>query len=130
MISLILVVLAGILNAAMDIIVSAIRYNKSVFMMLPKKWETFFDSTVSWKNKWKNGDPNQGEKFFGSSTFLVWTTDAWHLAKTTMLFLLSMAITFYTPLVNKNIDIFIYWIVFGFTFEMFFSKFFMKKNKV
>ena len=127
MISLILVILAGILNAAMDIIVSTIRYNKSIFTMLPKTWEPFFDSTVSWKNKWKNGDPNQGEKFFGSSTFLVWTTDAWHLANTTMLFLLSMAITFYSPLVNKNVDIFIYWIIFGFTFEMFFSKFFMKK---
>jgi hypothetical protein len=32
----------------------------------------------SWKRKWKNGDPKQGEAFPGSSTFLVWTTDLWH----------------------------------------------------
>jgi len=38
----------------------------------------FWNPQLSWKNKWKNGDKVQGEKFLGSSTFLVWTTDAWH----------------------------------------------------
>ena len=33
----------------------------------------------SWVNKWKNGDPKQGEKFIGSSTVFVIFTDAWHL---------------------------------------------------
>ena len=39
-------------------------------------------TTASWKNKWKNGDPTQGEAFFGSSSFLVWTTDGFHLSGT------------------------------------------------
>jgi hypothetical protein len=125
MISLILVILAGMLNGVMDVL--TMRYSKSVFKRMPKKWEYFFNPSLSWRNKWKNGDSNQGEKFFGSSTFLVWTTDAWHLAKSSMLFLFAMAITFYSPLVSKSIDIFIYWIMFGFTFEMCFSKFFVKK---
>ena len=32
-------------------------------------------------NKWKNGDPKQGERFLGSSTIFVGLTDAWHLSK-------------------------------------------------
>lgn len=126
MITLILVILAGILNAAMDIIVSSKRYSKSVFKMLPKNWEPFFDSTVSWQNKWKNGDRNQGEKFFGSSTFLVWTTDAWHLFKTTMLLCFSVAIVIYSPMVHPIIDAVIYWLTFGTVFELFWSKIFLK----
>ena len=39
----------------------------------------FWDKHKSWRNKWKGGVAANGEKFFGSSTFLVWTTDAWHL---------------------------------------------------
>jgi hypothetical protein len=126
MITLILVILAGILNAAMDIIVSTTRYNKSVFKTLPKKLEPFFDSTISWQNKWKNGDRNQGEKFFGSSTFLVWTTDAWHLFKTTMLLCFSIAIVTYSPMVHPIIDAVIYWLTFGAVFELFWSKIFLK----
>ena len=125
MVSLILVILAGMLNGVMDVL--SMRYNTSVFKHVFKEWEYFFNPSLSWRNKWKNGDPNQGEKFFGSSTFLVWTTDAWHLAKSSMLLLLTMAITLYSPLVSKSVDIFIYWIMFGFIFEMCFSKFFVKK---
>ena len=42
----------------------------------------FWDKHKSWRNKWKGGVAANGEKFFGSSTFLVWTTDAWHLFNT------------------------------------------------
>lgn len=34
-----------------------------------------------WKNKWKNGDRAQGERFPGSSTFFVAYTDGWHLSQ-------------------------------------------------
>lgn len=37
---------------------------------------------ISWKGKYKNGDPAQGPAFFGSTTFLVWTTDRYHLFRT------------------------------------------------
>jgi hypothetical protein len=39
---------------------------------------TFWSPKVSYRNKYKNNDPRQGAKFFGSTTFLVWTTDAYH----------------------------------------------------
>jgi len=35
----------------------------------------------SWDNKWKNGDPNQGEKFWQSSRALVSLTDGYHLMR-------------------------------------------------
>lgn len=41
----------------------------------------FMNPELSWKNKWRNGNKIEGEKFIGSSTFLVWTTDGWHALK-------------------------------------------------
>ena len=43
------------------------------------KPETYWVKSKSWVNKWKNGDPKQGEKFWLSSSNLVFLTDAWHL---------------------------------------------------
>lgn len=51
------------------------HFNKSIFKNLGDWWNPFW----SWRLKWKNGDKTQGERFFLSSTLLVWTTDAWHL---------------------------------------------------
>lgn len=33
----------------------------------------------SWRNKYKNGDPNQGERFLGSTTIFSGLTDNYHL---------------------------------------------------
>lgn len=41
--------------------------------------EQFWNPRYSWSSKYKNGDPKQGPKFFGSTTFLVWLSDGWHL---------------------------------------------------
>jgi len=35
----------------------------------------------SWIRKYKHGNNALGPKFFGSTTFLVWLTDGWHLVK-------------------------------------------------
>jgi hypothetical protein len=51
---------------------------KAVF---PKANDNFFDPSISWKNKYKNGNQAQGAKFFGSTTFFVNTTDAYHLLR-------------------------------------------------
>ena len=49
----------------------------------------------SWRNKWKNKDPKQGEAFLGSSTVFVFLTDAWHFFQFIMLtcFSASIAVT-------------------------------------
>ena len=41
----------------------------------------FWDNSLSWRNKYRNGDPAQGAKFPLSTTALAWTTDGYHLAR-------------------------------------------------
>src|ERR1043166_3455719 len=45
--------------------------------------DNFWDPSLSWKNKYKNGCVEKGPAFPGSTTFLVSTTDAYHLLRTT-----------------------------------------------
>jgi hypothetical protein len=47
----------------------------------PKVNDVFWSPQVSFRNKYKHHDPAQGEKFFGSTSFLVWTTDAYHASR-------------------------------------------------
>lgn len=51
------------------------HFDNSIFSKLGNFW----NPQQSWKNKWKNGNKEEGEKFFLSSTLLVSLTDAWHL---------------------------------------------------
>jgi len=95
------------------------HYHQSAFSKLTK-YESFINPEVSWRNKYKNGDPLQGPKFIGSRTFLVWVTDLWHLSKTSMLLCFSFAIVLYTPIFGI-VDSLIYWTLFGFVFEGFWS---------
>lgn len=39
----------------------------------------YWNPEISWKNKYRNGNPEEGEKFYGSSTVFVAITDAKHL---------------------------------------------------
>ena len=43
--------------------------------------DNFWNPAISWKNKYKNQDPAQGPAYFGSTTFLCWTTDGYHLMR-------------------------------------------------
>lgn len=46
----------------------------------PASWnKQFWDNRESWRNKYRNGDPTCGPAYFGSTTFLAWTTDSKHL---------------------------------------------------
>lgn len=74
LIAFILLAGAGICNAVMDKI--NFHYMRSIFK---DKNAQFWSVKHSWRNKWKDGIEKRGPKFFGSTTFLVWTTDAWHL---------------------------------------------------
>ena len=118
MITITLITLAAIFNSLMDIV--SFHYNSSIFLNYPKLRQ-FFDVRLSWKNKYKNGDPEQGRKFFGSTTFLVWLTDGWHLFKCAMLMCFAVAIVYYKPLINPILDIFMFYVWFGIVFELFFA---------
>ena len=81
----------------------------------------------SWKFKWKNGDPKQGEKFWLSSTWLVWTTDAWHLFKSLMEMSLLVAVVTYSPTYYILLDLAIIFGIQAATFHTFFTYIFNKK---
>lgn len=81
-------VLAAAANATMDVL--SFRYDRSVFAHCPGR--SWLDPQLSWRNKWKDGDPAHGEAFPLSSTALVGVTDAWHCAKGLMLLALFAAI--------------------------------------
>lgn len=56
-----------------------LRINYSDFRdVFPNANEEYWNPNISWHNKWKNGDINQGEKFLFSSRGLVFTTDGYH----------------------------------------------------
>jgi hypothetical protein len=72
----ILCIFAGMSEAAMDAL--SHRFEESIFSSFNKN---YWNPVYSGGNKWKNGDRNQGERFFLSSTLLVGFTEAWHLFK-------------------------------------------------
>lgn len=132
MITLFLLFLAGALNATMDVL--SFRYKTSIFSKYTKLQE-FFNPQESWVNKYKDNNPELGPKFFGSKTFLVFLTDAWHLAKMLMITSFTLAIVFYNPvivteymLVNIVANLLLMRVVFSSTFELFFSKILIKKK--
>ena len=124
MLTIYLITLAAIMNAIMDM--TGVKYNQTIFSLVPG-WDKFCNGAISWVNKWKNGDHLQGEKFFGSSTFMVWTTDLWHLAKAIMLLCFSLAITTYKPIFGLFIDTIGLWFYFGTVFTIFYDYLLRKK---
>ena len=97
------------------------------------KNEFFWIKIYSWKNKWKLDSKNNivikngkyVERFFGSSRWFVFLTDAWHL------FGLLFRLTFVTPyvcigfLISTNIwyifGILVAYIIFAITFHIFYT---------
>lgn len=73
-----LIFLAGCFEGMMD----TLQFHWSKFKTKHQKCDSWFwNPALSWKNKYKDRDQNNGEKFLFSTTIFVWTTDAWHLFK-------------------------------------------------
>ena len=116
MISLVLIFLAAIPKAIMDL---------SSEGNLP--WDPeFWHKNVSWKNKWKNGDPLQGERFWGSSRWFVLVSDGWHLMQFGFLGLMFLAIICYEKVGPWWADLIVMRLVFGGVFEFCHRKLFRK----
>lgn len=77
LLSILLFILAGISEGVMDTL--QFHYHTSKFSNF--KNHLFWDPHRSWRNKYKNGNPEEGERFPFSTTLLVGFTDAWHLFK-------------------------------------------------
>jgi hypothetical protein len=60
----------------------------------PHASDQFWKPSLSGANKYKKGDPNQGARFPGSRTWLVFTTDGYHLTRFADHLLMSGAVAF------------------------------------
>ena len=81
--SVVLTIVSGFSKAVMDL---------SEEGKIKFKPSRYWIKAMSSPNKWKNGDPRKGEKFFGSSRWFVSLTDAWHVFG--YIFRVSYAIAF------------------------------------
>jgi len=133
MISFILSLLLGIIDAAKDII--TFRYKQSIFYNLNHQ---YWDPLISWKNKYKVPlspykkkwyyfnlyAPSLEERFPFSTTCLVFITDAWHLLKTLYILCTLSIIFFYSPIIGFSADIILCFCAYSLTFNLFESKIF------
>jgi hypothetical protein len=122
-IGMLFVIAASIFEAVMDKL--NFHFDKSIFV--DKKNQLFWNPELSWKNKWK--EDLKTEKFRGSSTIFVFTTDAWHLFKffrNTSLFI-GLPLLFFFPL-NLIVSVIIARILYGLFFTYCFDSAFVKKG--
>jgi hypothetical protein len=133
MISIILVCLAGVAKAFLDI-----SAHGKPFWFMGETWDGNFKGYLSPKfdwwymdrshgYKWKNGDKLQGEKFLGSSTVFVFLTDFWHLAQFFLYSLLFLAMVNYKQIVNPVVDFLILNATLKCTFQLFYGKVLVRK---
>ena len=91
-----------------------------------KSKSDYWTKDLSWRNKWKNVDKKQGEKFFGSSRWFVMFTDAWHLFG--VLFRISFATAYLCIGMLTKVSLFylfgalVVYIIFATTFHIFHTK--------
>ena len=84
--------------------------------------DQFWNGKISHQNKYKNFDPQQGPAYFGSTTFLVWTTDSYHLSRMGRNLSISTAVAIKIGEKQRwwhyPLEAVIYWLTytFGFTF--------------
>lgn len=71
---------SGMLDGTVESI--SYHYDRGFKPRFKKANDQFWNPEKSWKNKYKNGDSRLGPKFYGSTTGLVFTTDAYHLLRT------------------------------------------------
>jgi len=97
MTTLTLLFIAGIANAMMDTLKS--QWPVSRWMDLPAgHWWYQWAGPSAWRNKWKHGVPANGERFWLSSTALVFVTDGWHFFQMIWGTCFVLAIVFYQPI--------------------------------
>jgi hypothetical protein len=122
-IGFLLFILSGMFEAVMDKL--QFHYDLSIFKNF--KNQLFWDPRISWKNKYEDGDPMKGERFFLSKSLFVGVTDAWHLFKLFRTLTIFAGIYFlFIPCATKYMClmfVIIARILFGLSFTLFFKLF-------
>lgn len=92
---------SSLVSGALDGTIESINYHydNGFKKRLPKVNDQFWNPAISWTNKYKNNDPCQGPKFFGSTCIFAFTTDAYHMLRTTKRTIDGLTLAYY---VNKT----------------------------
>lgn len=126
---ILLLAASGISKAVKDTLSD--HYSTSIFNRFDPK---FWDKSVSSVNKYKDQlNDDLSPKFIGSTTFLVWTTDAWHLFDTIQSTCWQIALSlyimdnnalpiWYIPIIVSCIKLCV-----SLPFELFYSKILIRK---
>lgn len=96
--SLVIIFFAGMFNAVHDIAGNKAWYNISIFPA--NEPGSFWGHTNdTWQNKWARSEAGEvlvgKERFWLSSTALVWITDLWHASKSLMILAFQIAVLLY-----------------------------------
>ena len=105
---ILLVMLAGMCNAAMDRLENEVAFNRSIFRKLNRD---FWLKSESWDN---------AKRIFG------WKADAWHIAKSTAAILISIAISLYETTGYLFLDLVILGAAWNASFNLFYHQIFFK----
>lgn len=69
---------AGIFDGTAE----TLKFHYSNFSrVFPNSNPNYWNPQISWTNKYRNSNYALGPKYFGSTTFLVWTTDGYHMMR-------------------------------------------------
>ena len=133
--SLIFFAIAAICNALMD----TIQFHWCTFRWNNQVNDQWWNPTISWRNKYIDGDPKKGLRFKGIWGGLSNFLDAWHFFKMTQIFLIvfsiisfpfSFKICFFDSYFwNELIWVIIFGVAWNVPFNIFFTKIFVVKNK-
>jgi hypothetical protein len=130
---------SGVVNMVMYIVISLIAIAKALMdivsfreanMIFPKSWGV----SVSWKNKWKKDSEGKvlvgQERFWLSSTVLVFLTDVWHLAGMIQRLLIFSLISYlqYGLSLKMGIYTIVLFIVHAVVFHVFYIYIFIRKK--
>lgn len=124
-ICLALLIASAIAKSVMDTL--TFHFDTSVFA-LSRKHRSWLDPRVSWKRKYKNGNKEEGERFWGSSRWFVMFTDAWHMTQfvhlSSFFAIAAMLVSTEYPKYAVSVGVCSYFainLIYGFVFELFFS---------
>jgi len=124
MISIIFILLAGVCKAIMDKL--QFHYENSRFSNSKKYNPQYWNPSISWKNKWRSDyydiNGNLIERFWGSSRWFVFLTDAWHLFQMLFHINIILAIISYTTIFAWYIDFFFLYLLLTTSFSIIYNK--------
>jgi len=122
---IVLAVLSGMFDAVCDTLMH--HFNISIFSGKSNWW----NPKESWKYKYKLDDPKNGSRFPGSTTVLVFTTDAWHffkfLRKTCVETAMMLPLTLVWPWWTVLVGVLVFKICYGAGFQPLYNNWLIKR---